>query len=67
MLALFWCRHRNNVCFFGIDIVVSTKTYSAGYIYQKGNGVQPRWGGGGQESGECTKLLTSGTTPRQNR
>ena len=35
MLAVYWCRHRNTVNIFGIDVVVSIKAHSTGYRNQK--------------------------------
>ena len=34
MLDVFRCRHINTACFVGIDLIFSTKTYSAGYSDQ---------------------------------
>ena len=34
MIAAFRFRHRNTVCFVGIDLVLYTKTHSSSYINQ---------------------------------
>ena len=31
---MFCCRHINNVCFVGVNLIVFTKTHSTGYINQ---------------------------------